>query len=66
MSDILVIGEAFVDFLPKDVGRLTHVGGFEMHGGGAPCNVARGVARLGVSSQLVSVIGDDDFSDFSL
>ena len=66
MSDVLVIGEAFVDFLPKEVGRLRHVGGFEMYGGGAPANVARGVSRLGISSALISVIGDDEFSDFVL
>ena len=66
MSDVLVIGEAFVDFLPQKEGRLAQVGGFEMHGGGAPCNVARGVSRLGVKSALISVIGDDEFSHFIL
>ena len=66
MSNVLVIGEAFVDFLPQEVGRLRTVGGFEMHGGGAPCNVARGVSRLGVPSRFVSVLGDDEFGDFVL
>lgn len=64
MSDILVIGEAFVDFLPKDIGPLSSMSSFEMHGGGAPCNVARGIARLGIESTLLSVMGDDAFSDF--
>ena len=66
MSIVLVIGEAFVDFLPQEVGKLRSVGGFEMHGGGAPCNVARGVSRLGVPSRFVSVLGDDEFGDFVL
>lgn len=66
MTDVIVIGEAFVDFLPRRTGRLSQVEGFEMHGGGAPCNVARGVSRLGVSSSFVSVIGDDEFSRFIL
>ena len=64
MSEVLVIGEAFVDFLPRQTGSLKQVDGFEMHGGGAPCNVARGVAKLGVSSSFISVLGDDEFSDF--
>ena len=66
MSDVLVIGEAFVDFLPRREGHIAQVGGFEMHGGGAPCNVARGVSRLGVSAAFISVIGDDEFSHFIL
>ena len=64
MSEVLVIGEAFVDFLPRQTGSLRQVDGFEMHGGGAPCNVARGVSKLGVSSSFISVLGDDEFSDF--
>lgn len=64
MADVTVIGEAFVDFLPRRTGRLADVEGFEMHGGGAPCNVARGVSRLGISSSFISVLGDDDFSHF--
>ena len=65
-AEIIVIGEAFVDFLPKGTGPLSHIDGFEMHCGGAPCNVARGIARLGVGSRFVSVIGADEFSDFVL
>ena len=64
MSEVLVIGEAFVDFLPRQTGSLKQVDGFEMHGGGAPCNVARGVSKLGISSAFLSVLGDDEFSDF--
>ncbi len=65
-AEIIVIGEAFVDFLPKGTGRLSHIDGFEMHCGGAPCNVARGASRLGVGSRFVTVLGADEFSDFVL
>jgi len=65
-AEIIVIGEAFVDFLPKGAGPLSHIDGFEMHCGGAPCNVARGGARLGVPSRFVTVLGADEFSDFVL
>lgn len=66
MSEVLVIGEAFVDFLPRRTGNIAQVDGFEMHGGGAPCNVARGVSKLGINAAFISVVGDDDFSTFIL
>ena len=64
LADVMVIGEAFVDFLPKGAGKLSHIDGFEMHCGGAPSNVARGIAKLGVTVSFVSVLGDDEFSEF--
>lgn len=64
LADVVVIGEAFVDFLPKGTGKLSHIDGFEMHCGGAPCNVVRGISKLGVSARFISVLGDDEFSDF--
>ncbi len=64
MIDVLVIGEAFVVFLPSTSGSIKEMSGFEMHSGGAPCNVALGCARLGAKSALVSVVGDDDFGSF--
>jgi fructokinase len=64
MPKVLVIGEAFVDFLPRQTGSIKQVDGFEMHGGGAPCNVARGVSKLGIDAAFISVLGVDEFSDF--
>jgi fructokinase len=66
MIDVLVIGEAFVDFLPANSGSIRDMSAFEMHSGGAPCNVALGCARLGANSALISVVGDDDFGSFIL
>jgi fructokinase len=66
MIDVLVIGEAFVDFLPANSGSIRDMSAFEMHSGGAPCNVALGCARLGAKSALISVVGDDDFGGFIL
>ena len=45
--DVLVIGEAIVDFVPLHRGPLRAARGFELHSGGAPANVAIGVRRLG-------------------
>ena len=39
---------------------------FEKHPGGAPANVAVGLARLGVEGALISKVGEDPFGDFLL
>ena len=59
--DVLVIGEALVDFVPLHRGPLREAVGFELHSGGAPANVAIGVCRLGGRAGLISVVGDDEF-----
>ncbi len=64
--DVLVIGEAIVDFVPLHRGPLRAARGFELHSGGAPANVAIGVRRLGGTSGLVSVVGRDEFGAFLL
>lgn len=64
--DVLVIGEALVDFVPLHRGLLRETRGFELHSGGAPANVAIGVSRLGGRAGLVSVVGDDEFGAFLL
>lgn len=62
--DVLVIGEAIVDFVPLHRGPLREARGFELHSGGAPANVAIGVNRLGGRAGLISVVGQDEFGAF--
>jgi fructokinase len=64
MTDVLVIGEALVDFVPTHRGPLHESRGFELHTGGAPANVAIGCARLGARSAFIGVVGDDAFGRF--
>jgi len=59
--DICVIGEILIDFLPGHRGPLRDAKLFEIHSGGAPANVALGVARLGGTACLISRLGDDEF-----
>ncbi len=60
--DVVCLGEALVDFLPDARGqRVREVQRWTPHVGGAPANVAVGVARLGGKSALVGVTGDDEF-----
>lgn len=58
---VVCFGEALVDLLPDRRGKLRDCERFEVHSGGAPANVAVGLARLGVEVSFVGVVGDDEF-----
>ncbi|HFQ9505536.1 TPA: aminoimidazole riboside kinase [Escherichia coli] len=54
-AKVWVLGEAVVDLLPESDGRLLPCPG------GAPANVAVGIARLGGTSGFIGRVGDDPF-----
>jgi len=58
MKKIWVLGDAVVDLLPEGEGRLLQCPG------GAPANVAVGIARLGGQSAFIGRVGDDPFGRF--
>ena len=63
--DVLSFGEVIVDFFPEEKGiPLRSAERFTRHLGGAPANVAVGLARLGVRSGLMSLVGADEFGAF--
>ncbi len=62
--DVLALGELLVDMLAADTGDLVVARTFEKAAGGAPANVAVGVARLGRHSSFAGCIGDDSFGRF--
>lgn len=63
--DVVCLGEALVDFLPSARGQqVRDVKQWTPCLGGAPANVAVGLARLGAASALVGVTGDDEFGHF--
>jgi len=59
--DAVCFGEALVDLLPDRRGALRDASRFEVHSGGAPANVAVGLARLGLRTAFVGVVGEDEF-----
>lgn len=61
MIDAVCFGEALVDLLPDRRGRIRDCEKFEVHSGGAPANVAVGLARLGLRTAFVGVVGEDEF-----
>ncbi len=63
--DVVCFGEALVDFFPGVVGRpLAEIETFHRHLGGAPTNVAVGLARLGARAGLMTLVGHDAFGQF--
>lgn len=65
MRKLIAIGEALIDFIPKEKGvKLSEVVNFERHCGGAPANVAATYAFLGGSANMLTKLGMDAFGDF--
>jgi sugar/nucleoside kinase (ribokinase family) len=65
MSDIICMGELLIDFVSTEAGlSLKQAPGFKKAPGGAPANVAVGLARLGVKAAFMGKVGDDDFGHF--
>jgi len=65
LSRVFAIGEALIDFIPKEKGvTLSEVSTFEKAPGGAPANVASTVAKLGGTSSFIGKLGMDAFGDF--
>ncbi len=61
---VVCLGEVLIDFLAEDVGPLDSVSSFLKFPGGAPANVAVGIARLGVSCGFIGKVGSDPFGKF--
>jgi fructokinase len=66
MNRIVCFGEALIDFLGMPPGDPQQPRAFLQHAGGAPANVAVGIARLGGHAEFVGMLGMDMFGDFLL
>jgi fructokinase len=65
MPNVVCMGELLIDFVPTEAGvTLAEAEAFKKAPGGAPANVAVGLARLGVSACFMGKVGDDDFGRF--
>ncbi|KAJ4951753.1 hypothetical protein NE237_028585 [Protea cynaroides] len=61
-SLVVCFGEMLIDFVPTVGGvSLAEAPAFKKAPGGAPANVAVGIARLGGSSAFIGKVGDDEF-----
>ncbi|KAK9115322.1 hypothetical protein Syun_022119 [Stephania yunnanensis] len=61
-SLVVCFGEMLIDFVPTVSGlSLADAPAFKKAPGGAPANVAVGIARLGGSSAFIGKVGEDEF-----
>src|SRR3954454_18642733 len=64
-SAVICLGEALIDFVADVSGvSLAECPGFRKAPGGAPANVAVGLARLGLDAAFLGKVGDDPFGHF--
>lgn len=61
---IACLGEVLIDFIAEETGSLDKVSCFRKYPGGAPANVAVGIARLGVRCGFIGKVSTDIFGDF--
>lgn len=65
MLDVIACGEMLIDFVATVSGvTLAEAPAFQKAAGGAPANVAVGVARLGYRAGFIGQVGDDEFGHF--
>lgn len=64
MRKLYAIGEALIDFIPNTTdSKLKDVETFSRQVGGAPCNVASAVQKLGGQAEMITQLGQDAFGD---
>ena len=62
---VVCLGEILIDFVARESGvSVGEAASFQRAMGGAPANVAVGVARLGGSAAFIGCVGDDPFGQF--
>ncbi len=65
MPEVIALGELLIDFVPTVSGvTLIEAPAFQKAPGGAPANVAVGLAKLGIPSGFMGKVGDDAFGRF--
>ena len=63
-NELIAIGEALIDFLPRETGRgIMDVTAFQPAVGGAPANVCGAFSKLGGYSRMITQLGRDPFGD---
>jgi len=64
-TEVISLGELLIDFVSVDVDRsLADSSGFAKAPGGAPANVAAGLAKLGRKAGFVGKVGRDPFGEY--
>ncbi|MFW9830261.1 MAG: carbohydrate kinase family protein [Candidatus Thorarchaeota archaeon] len=61
---VACLGEVLIDFIAEHSGPLNSISSFRKLPGGAPANVAVGIARLGIACGFIGKISSDAFGAF--
>ena len=61
--DVTALGELVIDFSPGGVSKQGHAL-YERQPGGAPSNVLAAAAKLGSTTALISMVGNDEFGRY--
>lgn len=64
MPQILVLGEALIDLFAERGATLRNARSLQPAPGGAPANVAVGLARLGADVGFIGKVGADDYGEY--
>jgi fructokinase len=65
MTEAISLGEALIDFISyKNNVSLSESPGFKKTLGGAPANVAVGLAKQGIKTVFIGKVGDDPFGSY--
>ena len=63
--DVITIGRSSVDLYGAQIGgRLEDMGSFEKYIGASPKNIACGTARFGLTSAVITRVGDEHMGRF--
>ncbi|MHA6530061.1 carbohydrate kinase family protein [Paenibacillus sp. BAC0078] len=63
-NDLLAVGELLVDMISNEYDDTFQSAGYTKFLGGSPSNIAINVKKLGISSFMVSAVGEDGFGEF--
>ncbi len=65
--DLVTMGRSSIDLYSNDIGTaFAEISSFGAFVGGCPTNIAVGASRLGVSTALLTAVGEDPVGDFVL
>ncbi len=65
--DLLTMGRSSIDLYSNDIGTpFAEISNFAAYVGGSPTNISVGAQRLGLSTALLTAVGEDPVGDFIL
>src|SRR5690349_19137585 len=65
--DLITMGRSSIDLYSNDIGApFVKINSFAAYVGGSPTNIAVGARRLGLTTAVLTAVGEDPVGDFIL